>query len=31
MTDLFFSKKDDLAADWEDVGSEKSRAQVAAH
>ena len=25
MTDLFFSKKDDLAADWEDVGSEKSR------
>ena len=25
MTDLFFPKKDDLAADWEDVGSEKSR------
>jgi len=25
MTDLFFSKKDDLAADWEEVGSEKSR------
>ena len=25
LTDLFFSKKDDLAADWEDVGSEKSR------
>jgi serine/arginine repetitive matrix protein 2 len=25
MTDLFFSKKDDIATDWEDVGSEKSR------
>jgi len=25
VTDLFFSKKDDLAADWEDVGSERSR------
>jgi len=25
MTDLFFSKKEDLAADWDDVGSEKSR------
>jgi len=24
MTDLFFSKKEDLAADWDDVGSEKS-------
>jgi serine/arginine repetitive matrix protein 2 len=30
MTDLFFSKKDDLAADWEDVGSEKSRGATSA-
>ena len=29
MTDLF-SKKDDLAADWEDVGSEKSRGATSA-
>lgn len=30
MTDFFFSKKDDLAADWEDVGSEKSRGATSA-
>ena len=30
ITDLFFPKKDDLAADWEDVGSEKSRGATSA-
>ena len=30
VTDFFFSKKDDLAADWEDVGSEKSRGATSA-
>lgn len=30
MADLFFSKKDDLAADWEDVGSERSRGATSA-